>query len=173
MSSSKGVVAAILVHVWLEAVMLASRCGLFLLTTVFSFSLLLPPSAFASGVSAFDGNQLLKECKAYVNLLSLRDVQDKDDPDVLRAQARGDYVNGMHCLGYVTGVADSYQINEPPSTAALDPKKHFCLSDGVTPNQTVRVIAKWLEDHPARLHELAIGLVLSALKDNFPCKPQH
>jgi len=156
--------------------MLTGRCKLFLLTTVFSFSFLLPQSAFAIGFSAIDGNKLLKECKAYMNLLNLRDVQDKDDPDVLRAEARGDYVNCTHCLGYVTGVVDDHfscQINEPSSTAALDPKEHFCLPDGVNPNQTVRVIAKWLEDHPARLHEGAIELVLSALKDNFPCKPQH
>jgi len=155
--------------------MLTGRCKLFLLTTVFSFSILLPQSAFAIGSSSIDGNQLLKECKAYVNLLSLRDVKDMDDPDVLRAMARGDYANGMHCLGYVTGVSDDHfncQVNEPSSTAALDPKRHFCLPDGVTQNQTVRVIVRWLEDHPARLHERAIELVVTALKDSFPCKPR-
>ncbi len=45
--------------------MLTGRCKLFLLTTVFSFSFLLPHSAFAIGFSTIDGNQLLKECKAY------------------------------------------------------------------------------------------------------------
>lgn len=122
MSSSKGAVAAILVHAWLEVVMLTARCKLSLLATVFSLSFLLPQSAFAIGFSAIDGNQLLKECKAYMNLLNLRDVQDKDDPDVLRAQARGDYVNGTHCLGYVMGVVDDHyscQLNEPLSTALL------------------------------------------------------
>jgi hypothetical protein len=155
--------------------MLSSR-RFSLLATVFAFVFLLPYPALAIGFSALDGNELLKECKAYTNLLNLPNVQDTNDPDVLRARARGDFANGMHCLGYVTGVVDDHfkcQISEASTTAALDRTKHFCLSDGVTPNQTVRVVVKWLEDHPARLHESAIELVLSALKENFPCHQKH
>jgi hypothetical protein len=149
-----------------------SRHRFFLLATVSAFVLLLPHRTFALGYSALDGNELLKECRAYTNLLNLPNARDTNDPDVLRAMARGDFANGAHCLGYVTGVADEHfncQTNEAPSTAALDPTKHFCLSDGVTPNQTVRVVVKWLEDHPARLHESAVELVLGAFKENFPC----
>ena len=148
----------------------------FLSTTVFTFVLLLPHSALPVGFSALNGNQLLKQCEAYTSLLNLPNVNDTDNPDVLRAMARGDYVNGMHCLGYVTGVADDHfscQLHEASATAALDPTKHFCLPDGVTPNQTVRVVVKWLEDHPARLHESAVELVVSALKENFPCHHKH
>ncbi len=147
-----------------------------LLATVFAFVLLVPRSALGFSFSALDGNGLLKTCKAYANLLNLPNVQDTSDPDVVRATARGDYANGMHCLGYVTGVVDDHfscQLNEASATAALDPTKHFCLPDGVTPNQTVRVVVKWLEDHPARLHESAIELVLSALKENFRCRQKH
>jgi hypothetical protein len=144
----------------------------FLFATVSAFVLLLPHRTFAAGYSALDGNELLKECGAYTNLLNLPNAQDTNDPDVLRAMARGDFVNGAHCLGYVTGVVDDHfncQTNEASSTAAVDPTKHFCLPDGVSPNQTVRVVMKWLEDHPARLHESAVELVLGALKENFPC----
>lgn len=149
-----------------------SRHRFFLLATVSAFVLLLPHRTFALGYAALDGNELLKECRAYTNLLNLPNARDTNDPDVLRAMARGDFANGAHCLGYVTGVVDDHlncQTNEASSTAALDPTKHFCLPDGVTPNQTVRVVVKWLEDHPARLHESAVELVLGALKDNFPC----
>jgi Rap1a immunity proteins len=147
-----------------------------LATAALAFVVLLPQHMFAIGFSNLDGNQLLKECTAYSNLLSLPNVQDTEDPDVLRAMARGDFANGAHCLGYVTGIVDDHfncQINEASSTAALDPTKHFCLPDGVTPNQTVRVVVKWLGDHPARLHEGAIGLVIDALKENFPCRQKH
>jgi hypothetical protein len=60
-----------------------------------------------------------------------------------------------------------WQINDQSPT---DPSKHFCLPDEATLGQAVRVAVKWLEDHPARLHERAIDLVLSALRENFPCR---
>jgi Rap1a immunity proteins len=160
---------------WLEVTMLTGRCKLYVLTTALSFSLM-PQGASALGFSAFDGTDMLKHCKAWVSLLDNSNFQDLDNPDTLRAMARGDLVNGAHCVGYVQGVIDDHfscQINETSSAAALDPVKHFCLPDGVTPNQTVRVIVKWLEDHPARLHEKAIGLVLDALRDNFPCRQKN
>ncbi len=149
-----------------------SRHRFYLLATVSALFLLLPHRTFALGYSALDGNELLKECRAYTNLLNLPDARDTNDPDVLRAMARGDFANGAHCLGCVTGVADEHfncQTSEASSAAPLDPTKHFCLPDGVTPNQTVRVVVKWLEDHPAQLHESAVELVLGALKENFPC----
>lgn len=153
--------------------MLTCRCKLLFLTAALALSCLMPKSALAIGVSAYDGNQMLKECRAWVNSLDRGNLEDTNDPGNLRAMARGDYVNGAHCVGYVQGVIDDHfncQLNEVSSTAAFDPAKHFCLPDGVSPNQAVRVVVKWLEDHPARLHEGAIDLVMSALKDGFPCK---
>jgi hypothetical protein len=52
-----------------------------LLATVSALVLLLP----RLGYSALDGNELLKECRAYTNLLNLPNARDTDDPDVLRA----------------------------------------------------------------------------------------
>ena len=153
--------------------MLTARCRLYVLTTALTCVFLMPQGASALGFSAFDGNEMLKDCKAWVSLLDNPNFQDLDNPDTLRAMARGDMVNGARCVGYVSGVIDDHfscQLNEPSSGAALDPTKHFCLPDGVSPNQAVRVIVKWLEDHPARLHEAAIVLALDALRDNFPCR---
>jgi len=156
--------------------MFTRRCHLYVLTTALTFVFLMPQGASALGFSAYDGNEMLKDCKAWVSLLDNPNFPDNmDSPDNLRAISHGEMVNGAHCVGYVQGVIDDHfscQINES-SAAALDPTKHFCLPDGVTPDQTVRVIVKWLEDHPARLHEKAIGLVLNALRDNFPCRPKN
>lgn len=149
-----------------------SRHRFFLLATVSALVLLISHRTFALGYSSLDGNELLKECKAYTNLFNLPNVRDTNDPDVIRAMARGDFANGAHCLGCITGVVDDHfncQTSEASSTAAFDPTKHFCLPDGVAPNQTVRVVVKWLEDHPARLHESAVELVLGALRENYPC----
>lgn len=152
------------------------RSGLGVLATALLLVLLLPLRASAIGFSSYNGNQMLKECNPWVSLMDNPKAQDTDNPDTLRAMARGDYVNGAHCLGYVQGVMDDHfscQLNEPSSAGALDPTKHFCLPDGVTPNQAVRVIVKWLEDHPARLQENAAELAGNALRDNFPCPKKH
>jgi hypothetical protein len=147
------------------------RSMVYVLTTALSFFLFVPQGASALGFSAFDGNAMLKDCKAWVTVLDNPSFQELDNPEGLRAMARGDTINGAHCIGYVAGVIDDHfscQIHET-SAAALDPTKHLCLPDGVTPNQAVRVIVKWLEDHPARLHETAVILALDALRDGFPC----
>jgi len=149
--------------------MLTRCCKLHVLAIALAF-FLMPQAASALGFSAIDGNVMLKNCKAWVSLLDNPHFQGQDNPDNLRAISHGDMVDGASCVGYVMGVVDDHfscQINEK---SPVDPTKHFCLPDGVTPNQTVRVIVKWLEDHPARLHEKAIGLVLTALRENFPCR---
>jgi hypothetical protein len=143
------------------------------LATAFAFVLLLPRSALAADYSTFgDGNDLLKDCKAYTDL-NLLDMRDMSDKDIRRALARGNPVSGLQCLAYVMGVMDdrfNSRIDEMVSTGAFDPAKYFCFPHGVTPDQAVRVIVKWLGDHPARLHEDAVKLVVDALKENFPCQ---
>ena len=138
----------------------------------FAFVLLLPHSTLASDYSAFgDGNDLLKDCKAYTDL-NLPDMRYMSDKDIRRASARGDLISGLQCLAYVMGVIDdrfNFRIDEMASTGAFDPARYFCFPHGVNPDQAVRVVVKWLGDHPARLHEDAIKLVVDALKENFPC----
>ena len=54
----------------------------------------------------------------------------------------------------------------------VDPE--LCLSvqlpDGVTMGQLERVIVKFLEEHPAELHNTSTWLIQEALSDAFPCK---
>ena len=96
----------------------------------FAFVLLLPHSTLASDYSTFgDGNDLLKDCKAYsdLNLLDMRDMSDKD---IRRALARGDLVSGLQCLAYVMGVIDdrfNFRIDEMVSSGTFDPAKILLL----------------------------------------------
>lgn len=129
------------------------------LATALTFVFLMPQRTSAIGTAAIDGNEVLNRCKAYLRTI-----------DSAQAASQTDFVDGGFCVGYVTGVIDdhfTWQISEASPT---DPTKHFCMPDGATTGQAVRVVVKWLEDHPARLHERAIDLVLSALRDNFPCR---
>ena len=137
-----------------------------------AFVLLLPHSTLASDYSTFgDGNDLLKDCKAYTDL-NLLDMRNMSDKDIRHASARGDLIGGLQCLAYVMGVVDdrfNFRIDEMVASGTFDPTRYFCFPHGVTPDQAVRVIVKWLGDHPARLHEDAVKLVVGALKENFPC----
>jgi hypothetical protein len=135
------------------------RYRLLLLATALALALLLPHSALASDYSTFgDGNDLLKDCKAYTDL-NLLDMRSMSDKDIRRASQRCDLISGLQCLAYVMGVIDdrfNFRIDEMTSTGRFDATKYFCFPHGVTPDQAVRVIVKWVGDHPARLHEDAV-----------------
>jgi Rap1a immunity proteins len=48
-----------------------------------------------------------------------------------------------------------------------DPK--ICAPDGWTLQQSVRVIVKYIEDRPARMHEPFVRLAGEALRAAWPC----
>ena len=105
----------------------------------------------------YDGNELLRSCKALLAVLENRH-RDTD----------GSFDSGW-CLGFIHGNGATldfaqgyYGKNDSP----------YCIPDGVTNGQVAHVIVKYLEDHPERLHESDIGLVFHALRAAFPCKRQ-
>lgn len=60
------------------------------------------------------------------------------------------------CSGYVNGVWNT--------------SDKFCDPKGITLGQVVRVVLKYLNDHPERLHEHEAELVVDALRAAWPCK---
>ncbi len=75
------------------------------------------------------------------------------------------------CSGYIKSVTDTLQVLV--ESGELEPR--FCLSTGitgVTGSQLKKTVFQYLKKHPTELHYAAAGLVLSALKENFPCA-QH
>lgn len=68
-----------------------------------------------------------------------------------------------HCLGMIEGM--SVALNATSSGV--------CLPDGVETGQLERVVIKWLQDHPERLHKSRLIEVRSALTAAFPCKHKH
>jgi hypothetical protein len=61
------------------------------------------------------------------------------------------------CVGYIFGVDDATG-------------RDHCRPEGTTLIQNVRVVVKYLNDHPEKLHEKASTLILQAFRDAFPCK---
>lgn len=114
-------------------------------------------SAFAAverdkGWSELTGNDLLASCQLGVGVLNGRDIP------------KGKEVDAVQCAYYIEGFLDGLSVRDINS-----PHEMFCFPAGVTTAQMIRVITKWLEDHPARLHEPAFGLTFLAVQDSFLC----
>ena len=65
-------------------------------------------------------------------------------------------VNQGLCAGFIAGIG----------YAAAS----VCVPQGVTNNQAVAVVIKYIEARPERMHELFGDLALEALEDAWPCK---
>ena len=69
------------------------------------------------------------------------------------------------CLGYVLGAKDSFEFAAKVHHVTPD----FCIPDGVTNGQVVKVVVKYLNNHPEDLHYSAESLVVYALGAAFRC----
>lgn len=66
---------------------------------------------------------------------------------------------------YIVGVLDGERI---VSTVAKF-KSPICLPGGVPTKHLSLVVQQWLENHPERQSQQAANLVLTAVKESFPC----
>ena len=97
------------------------------------------------GVSASDissGNNLLEQCDEW-------------------EKVGGEGFHTGYCMGFINGVRSSVMLFKLNTT---------CIPEAVTLAQSIRVVHKYLNEHPERLHEHKIILTLDALKEAFPCK---
>jgi hypothetical protein len=99
-----------------------------------------------------DGNELIKECSEAVR-----------GADGLQINSHYD---AGYCLGLTQGVRQTMRLlNED-----IPPDLRTCFPDGITNGQGMRIVLKYLQDHPARLQEQAVYLVFLAYKTAYPCK---
>ena len=92
-----------------------------------------------------DGNYLLGSCQITVRVT--------DDPNV-RLDKYQAWRDG-YCRGIVEGVTEVSAI--------------VCPNADVTFVQEIRVVSKFLNDHPEKLHHRGTKLVQEALAQAFPC----
>jgi hypothetical protein len=111
----------------------------------------------ASGANTSTGVQLLEECQ-----LAVKETSDLTAPKLSKL---------VHCLGYLNGVSDSYKLwNRDHKFTKDSVPPPACLFDDVTTFELTRVVVKYLNDHPNKLHEDYGTLVTDALRDAYPCK---
>lgn len=110
-------------------------------------------AAHAKAETATDGNWLLSSCAPVVKSLD-GGGQKMDD-----AFAMG------QCMGMLEGVSGSAQI----LSTQLPETMKTCLPQSYNNGQGVRVVVKYLRDHPKDLNLPASFLVMMSLKTAFPC----
>ncbi len=97
------------------------------------------------------GNDLLRMC---ANASKIGNLSGKDVDEA------------TYCLGYVLGLSQGLEIGQ---RIAGDTQTVACAPRAATAGQLALVIEKWLRENPTRLHESAVILASSALRDSFPC----
>jgi hypothetical protein len=95
----------------------------------------------------WDGNQLHKLCQAYKGA-------DK-------------FPLGAGCSFYISGAAQTLVLNDDVKTSVL---RQPCPSNGVTNEQIVNVVVKWLEEHPESRQLPAPYIIMESLDKAFPCE---
>jgi hypothetical protein len=107
------------------------------------FLLLIGASVNAEEPSG-DGKELLRDCETTKNVSST-----------------------MWCYGYLNGILDMQSLTEGnPYLPTL------CTPPEVTMEQARRVVVKYLQNHPEKLHYGEHALTYIALIEAFPCKAQ-
>lgn len=114
-----------------------------------SVILYLPITSFA------DGNKLLAGCQGFIKILEGK------------ASESGGVAEGF-CAGYVQGMSDLNTIHSVFYAGKV--KFDICMPQNVNNAQRVRVLIKYLEENPEKLHESEAELVWQAYAKAFPCK---
>lgn len=100
------------------------------------------------------GSQLLDDCSVAIKKTS--DMQGLD------------YQKAAWCMGFLYGFTSA---NTAYVALEQTDEPLFCAPEsGASVDQYSRVVVKYLEEHPEKLHMSAGPLALMALRDAFPCK---
>ena len=114
---------------------------------------------FASPVLAFEvdrGNKFLSQCNEAIKYF--------DDE-----KANIDRVGFASCVSYLEGFNHSSNLHRQ---YLVRQKSHplYCLpKNGIVDAQSVRIVVKYLKDHPEKIHETKLSLVTKAFMEAFPC----
>jgi hypothetical protein len=96
-------------------------------------------------VEAMTGNELIEHC-------------DKFGVEVTSE----DWQQNAYCMGYIVGVIHGMEY--------LDFKKQICIpTKNVKQGQIIKVVIKYLNDNPQRLHEQYTHIIYLAITEAFPC----
>ena len=112
-------------------------------------------TANTAAAAASDGNALLRQCTEAIKIM-----EGIADPDSI------DFGQAGRCMGEVDGFAGASAFYEKRPGA---PRAICFPEDGITIGQSVRVVEKYLREHPQELHESSTVLLFGAFLSSYPC----
>ena len=98
----------------------------------------------------FSGNQLLERC----------------EPGLRENKTTEDLFNVYECLGYIKGIFDVH--GNLIDFGVMKPV--WCMPKGVSLDQLLRIVTKYLQEHYESLHTCAGTHVINAFVEAFPCR---
>ncbi len=118
------------------------------------------PNSNTQFYESFNGNEMLKSCTALL----------KAPQSVRREEDASEVATGLPCLFYTAGFIHGYTFGTHSSARQV---RAFCLPENaekITGEQFARIVVKWAEQHPEKLHENSLVIMVGALNAAFPCK---
>lgn len=130
---------------------------------IFILSITLFYFSSSHALSAMTGELLLEKCQAA--------VENMDHPKEIDS-ASG--MKGAVCFGYILGFDDMHflasmvKAGSPYNYQDVEKNYLYCTLN-ISFDQKIRVIAKYLREHPDELDKPAFALLYVIFKEKFPC----
>ncbi|HEY1137420.1 MAG TPA: Rap1a/Tai family immunity protein [Xanthomonadaceae bacterium] len=105
-----------------------------------------------------DGNQLLSDCKMMLRIA---------DGEALGKETLDNIHRASSCVGRMQGIITTSTMYEASGRLK---ERLICLPpEGMNNGQAGRVVVKYLESHPDKLHKNGTMLAFFAIVEAFPC----
>ena len=128
------------------------------LIAILVVAMLLSLLPVTSQADAGDGNEVLQQCSA---LVKTADGGNSTSDDL---------IGTAYCAGLMMGITSTMTVwNTTREKAGM--VKFWC-PPAITGPQAARVVIKYMNEHPADLHQTGAYLAMSALQDAYPCGPE-
>lgn len=111
--------------------------------------------------SAAEQPDISKSGRDFLDLCSGIDGEQKGDPVRIH--------NDATCLGWVEGFKDGFTVHDE-LLGVPQRDRIACMPRGVTAIQIVRVMKKYIADHPEKAHRATRLIASLALAGAFPCR---
>jgi hypothetical protein len=106
--------------------------------------------------AAMTGQELLNRCTA--------SEKSVDGTEKLTGE---EMLDAMWCMGYMSGLLDGFSVGD---YKVGDAKVVCAPEEGLTRTQAMKIVNKWLREHPDALQKSGRRDALLALASAYPCK---
>jgi len=118
--------------------------------------------AVPARAARWTGNDLLEKCQVALNA----DEAGHGTKNAQETMAVG------WCNGFIMGATEQAMMQFNPATGQKNGPPIFCVPSSFNYGQELRLVVRWLNDHPESLHKSATYLVVQALQESYPCNNQ-